>query len=138
MSIELVMPSNYLILRRPCLLLPSIFPNFRVFSNELALCIRWPKYWGFSFNISPSNEHPGLISFRVRVECLINVWGLKSHDKCFGVSIPRVYETAAALCRSHMGRVPSSLGGAARLTSAVQERRGEEMVCLAHMCLLDK
>ena len=65
MSIELVMPSNYVILCRPLLLLPSIFPSIRVFSNESALCIRWPKYWSFSFNISPSNEHPGLISFRM-------------------------------------------------------------------------
>ena len=64
MSIEWVMPSNHLILCRPHLLLPSIFPSIRVFSNESALCIRWPKYWSFSFNISPSNEHPGLISFR--------------------------------------------------------------------------
>ena len=59
------MPSNHLILCRPLLLLPSIFPSIRVFSNESALCIRWPKYWSFSFNISPSNEHPGLISFRM-------------------------------------------------------------------------
>ena len=57
------MPSNHLILCRPLLLLPSIFSSIRVFSNESALCIRWPKYWSFSFNISPSNEHPGLISF---------------------------------------------------------------------------
>ena len=57
MSIELVMPSNHLILCRPLLLLPSIFPSIRGFSNESALCIRWPKYWSFSFNISPSNEH---------------------------------------------------------------------------------
>ena len=64
MSIELMMPSNYLILCRPLLLLPSIFPSIRVFSNESALPIRWPKYWSFSFNIRPSNEHPGLISFR--------------------------------------------------------------------------
>ena len=61
-SIESVMPSNHLILCRPLLLLPSIFPSIRVFSNESALGIRWPKYWSFSFNISPSNEHPGLIS----------------------------------------------------------------------------
>ena len=60
MSIESVMPSNHLILCRLLLLLPSIFPNIRVFSNESALCIRWPKYWSFSFNISLSNEHPGL------------------------------------------------------------------------------
>ena len=59
------MLSNYLILCRPLLLLPSIFPSIRVFSDESALCIRWPKYWSFSFNISPSNEHPGLISFRM-------------------------------------------------------------------------
>ena len=65
MFIESVMPSNYLILCHPLLLLPSIFPSIRVFSNESALCIRWPKYWSFSFNISPSNEHPGLISFRM-------------------------------------------------------------------------
>ena len=63
MSIELVMPSNHLILCRPLLLLPSIFPSIRVFSNESALCSRWRKYWNFSFNINPSNEHPGLISF---------------------------------------------------------------------------
>ena len=65
MSIESVMPSNHLILCRPLLLLPSIFPSIRVFSNESALCIKWPKYWSFSFNISTSNEHPGLISFRM-------------------------------------------------------------------------
>ena len=65
MSIESVMPSNHLILHRPLLLLPSIFPSIRVFSNESALRIRWSKYWSFSFNISPSNEHPGLISFRM-------------------------------------------------------------------------
>ena len=59
------MPSNYLILCSPLLLLPSIFPSINVFSNESALRIRWPKYWSFSFNISPSNEHPGLISFRM-------------------------------------------------------------------------
>ena len=65
MSIESVMPSNHLILCHPLLLLPSIFPSIRVFSNESALRIRWPKYWSFSFNISPTNEHPWLISFRV-------------------------------------------------------------------------
>ena len=64
-SIESVMPSNHLILCRPLLLLPSIFPSIRVFSNESALCIRWPKYWSFSFNLSPSSEHSGLISFRM-------------------------------------------------------------------------
>ena len=64
-SVESVMPSNRLILCRPFLLLPSILPIIRVFSNESALRIRWPKYWSFSFSISPSNEHPGLISFRM-------------------------------------------------------------------------
>ena len=78
MSIELVMPSNNLILSRPLLLLPSIFPSIRVFSNEPALCIRWPKYWSFSF-ISPSNEHPGLICFRMDWFDLLAVQGtLKS------------------------------------------------------------
>ena len=79
MSIESVMPSSHLILCRPLLLLPSIFPTIRVFSNESALCIRWPKYWSFSFNISPSNEHPGLISFRMDWLDLLAVQGtLKS------------------------------------------------------------
>ena len=65
MSIESVMPPNHFTLCHSLLLLPSIFPSIRVFSNESALCIRWPKYWSFSFNISPSSEHPGLISFRM-------------------------------------------------------------------------
>ena len=79
MSIESVMPSNHLILCCPPLLLPSICPSIRVFSNESALHIRWPKYWSFSFNISPSNEHPGLISFRVDWLDLLEVQGtLKS------------------------------------------------------------
>ena len=79
MSIVSVMPSNHLILRRPLLLLPSIFPSIRVFSNESTLCMRWPKYWSFSFNISASNEHPGLISFRVDWLDLLVVQGtLKS------------------------------------------------------------
>ena len=71
MSIELVMPSNHLILCHPLLLPPSIFPSIRVFSNESVLHIRWPKSWSSSFNISPSNEHPGLISFRMeaQLEC---------------------------------------------------------------------
>ena len=74
MSIELVMPSNYLTLCHP-LLLPSIFPRIRVFSNESALRIRWPKYWSFSFGISPSNEHPGLIYFRIDWLDLLAVQG---------------------------------------------------------------
>ena len=78
-SIELVMPSSHLILCRPILLLPSIFLSIRVFSNESALRIRWPKYWSFSFNISPSNEYSGLISFRIDWLDLLAVQGtLKS------------------------------------------------------------
>ena len=79
MSIESVMSYNHLILCRPLLLLPSIFPSIRVFSNESALCIRWPKYWSFSFSISPINEHPGLISFRMdRLDLLAVQETLKS------------------------------------------------------------
>ena len=75
MYIESVMPSNHLILCRPLLLLPSIFPSIRVFSNESALNIRWPKYWSFSLNVSPSNEHSGLISFRMDWLDLLAVQG---------------------------------------------------------------
>ena len=75
MSIESVMSSNYLILCHPLLFLPSIFPSIRVFSKESALRIRWPKYWSFSFGISPSNEHPGLISFRMDWLDLLAVQG---------------------------------------------------------------
>ena len=80
MSIKSVMPSNHLILCRPLLLLPSIFPSSRVFSNETALRIRCPKYWSFSFSFSPSNEHPGLISFRMdlRLDLLAVQGTLKS------------------------------------------------------------
>ena len=75
-SIESVMPSNHLILCHSLLLLPSIFPNVRVFSDESALCIRWPKCWSFSFYISPSNEHPGPIFFRMDSLDLLTVQGL--------------------------------------------------------------
>ena len=84
MSIESVMPSNHLILCHPLFLLPSIFPSIRVFSSESTLHFRWPKYWSFSFNISPSNEHPGLISFRMDWLDLLAVQGtlktLLQHD----------------------------------------------------------
>ena len=80
MSIELVMPSNHLILCGPLLLPPSFFPSIRVFPHESALHTRWTKYWSFSFSISPSNEHPGLISFRMDWLDLLAVQGtLKSH-----------------------------------------------------------
>ena len=75
MSVESVMPSNHLILCCPLLLLPLIFPSIKIFSNESALCIRWPKYWNFSFNISPSSEHPGLISFKMDWLDLLAVQG---------------------------------------------------------------
>ena len=75
MSIELVMSFNHLIHCHPLLLLPSIFPSIRDFSNESVLCIRWPKHWSFSFSISPSNEHPGLISFRMDWLGLLAVQG---------------------------------------------------------------
>ena len=79
MSIELVMPSNHLKLWHPLLFLPSIFPSIRVFSNESTLRMRWPKYWSFSFSISPSNEYSGLISFRMDwLDLLAVQWTLKS------------------------------------------------------------
>ena len=78
-SIESVMPSSHLILCRPLVLWPSIFPSIRVFTNESAVCIRWPKYCSFSFNISPTNEHPGLISSRIDWFALLTIQGtLKS------------------------------------------------------------
>ena len=78
-SIESVMPSNHLTLCHPFLLLPLIFSSIRVFSNESALCIRWPKYWSSSFSISPSNEHPGLISFRMDWLDLLALQGTLKH-----------------------------------------------------------
>ena len=94
MSIKSVMPSNHLILCRPLLLPPSIFPSIRVFSNESAPRITWPKYWSFSFNISPSNEHPGLISFRMDWLDLLAVQGtLKS-------LLQHHISKASILCRS--------------------------------------
>ena len=92
MSIESVMPSNHLILCHPLLLLPSIFPSIRVFSNELALGIRWPKYWSFSFSISPSNEYSGLIFFRID-------W----------FDLPAVQETLKSLLQCHNSKSINSL-----------------------------
>ena len=76
MSIESMMPSNHFILCHPLLLLPLIFPSIRVFSHKSAVCIRWPKYWSFSFNITPSNEHPGLMSFRMDWLDLLGLQGI--------------------------------------------------------------
>ena len=92
MSIVLAMPPNHLILCRPLLLLPSYFPITRVFSNDSALCIRWPKYWSFSFNISPSNEHLGLISFRIDWLDLLAVQGTLR-------SLLQHYSTKASILR---------------------------------------
>ena len=107
LSIESVMPFNHLILCHPLFLLPSIFPSMRVFSNELALCIRWPKFWSFSFSISPFSEYSGLISFRIDWFDLLAVQGtLKSllqhhdsktsiiqHSACFMVQLSHPYMT---------------------------------------------
>jgi len=127
MSIESVMPSNHLILCHPLLLLPSIFPSIRVFSNESALHIRWPKYWSFSFNISSFNEHPGLISFRMDWLDLPAVQGtLKSllqhhssktsilqHSAFFTVQLSHPYvttgKTIALTRRTFVGKVVSLL-----------------------------
>ena len=127
MSIELLMPSNHLILRHPLLLLPSIFPSIRVFSNESLLCIRWPKYWSFSFNISLSNEYSGLTSFRMDWMDLLAVLGtLKSllqphsskasifwHSAFFIVQVSHPYMTTGktiALIRwTFVGKVMSLL-----------------------------
>ena len=127
MSIESVMPSNHLILCLPLLLLPSIFPSIRVFSNESNLCIRWPKYWSFSFNISTSDEHPGLISFRMDWLDLLAVQGtLKSllhhhsskasilwHSAFFIVQLSHSYmttgKTIALTRRTFVGKVMSLL-----------------------------
>ena len=96
MSIESVMPSNHLILCRPLLLPPSTFPSIRVFSNESVLCIRWPKYWSFSFNINPSSEYSGLISFRMYWLDLLAVQGtlkslLQHHKSIYSFTLSFLY-----------------------------------------------
>ena len=104
MSIESVMPSNHLILRRPLLLLPSIFPSIRVFSNESALRIRWPKYWSFNFNISPSNEDPGLISFRMDWLNLLAVQGtLKSLLQHHSSKVLIIWHSAFFIVQFYIG-----------------------------------
>ena len=127
MSIESVMPSNHLILCRPLLLLPSIFPSIRVFSNESAILIRWPKYWSFSFNISPSNEHLGVIFFRMDRLDLLGVQGtlesllqhhsskasILQHSAFFIVQISHPYmttgKTIALTRQTFVGKVISLL-----------------------------
>ena len=123
MSIVSMMPSNHLILCRPLLLLPSIFPSIKVFSNKSALRIRWPQYWSFSFNISPSNEHPGLISFRMDwLDPLVVQGTLKSllqhhsskasslqHSAFFMVQLSHLYmttrKTIALTRRTFVGKI---------------------------------
>ena len=127
MSIESVMPSNHLILCHPLLLLPSIFPSIRVFSNESALRMRWPKYWSFSFSIRPSNEHPELISFRMDWLDLLAVQGtlmsllqhhsskasILQHSAFFTVQLSHPYmatgKTIALTRRTFVGKVTSLL-----------------------------
>ena len=103
---ELLITSNNLILCRPLLLLPSIFPGIRVFSNESALRMRWPKYWSFSFNISPSNEHPGLISFRMDWLDLLAVQGtlksLQHHSSKASVLLCSAFFFIVQLSHPHM------------------------------------
>ena len=94
MSIKSVMLSNHLIFCRPLLHLPSIFPSIRVFSNESVLCIKWPKYWTFSFSLSPSNEYSGLISFRIDWLDILAVQGLY-----LLISFRRILEILCNLCR---------------------------------------
>ena len=95
MSVESVMPSNHLILCHPLLLLPSIFPSIRVFSNESVLCIRWPKYWSFSFSISPSNEYSGLISFRMDWLALLAAQGTLKSLLQHHSSKPSIFQCSA-------------------------------------------
>ena len=98
MSIESVMPSKHLIFCHPLLLLPSIFASIRVFSNESVLCIRWPKYWNFSFNISPSNKYSGLISFRMNCLYLLSVQGtLKSLLQHYSSKAPILQHSASLI-----------------------------------------
>ena len=90
MSIELMMPSNCLILCRPLLLLPSIFPSIKVFSDELVLCIRWPKYWSFSFSLSPFNDYSGWISFKIDwfiLDWLWVIWWKESYRLSFSCNL---------------------------------------------------
>ena len=128
-SIESVMPSNHLILCHPLLLLPSIFPSIRVFSNESAVGIRWPKYWNFSFSISPSNEYPGLISLRIDWLDLLAVQGtLKSvlqhhsskasilwHSAFFMVQLSYPYMITGKTLQTCVGKVMSLIFVLSRL-----------------------
>ena len=106
MSIESVMPSSYLILCRPLLLLPPIPPSIGVLSNESTLCIRWPKYWSFSFSISPSNEHPGLVSFRMDWLDLSAVQGTLKSLLQHHSSKASIFQCSAFFTRDHIHTWP--------------------------------
>ena len=113
-SIESVMPSNHLILCCPLLLLPSIFPSIRVFSNESALRIRWPKYWSVSFNISPSNEHPELVIFRMDCLDLLAVQGtlkslLQHHNSKASSALSFLYSPTLICIHDHWSLLTKSL-----------------------------
>ena len=143
MSIESVMPSNHLILCHHLLLPPSILPSISVFSNESALRVRWPKYWSFSFNMSPSNEHPGLISFRMDWLDLLSIQGtLKSllqhhsskasilwYSAFFIVQLSHPYmtteKTIALTRQTFIGKVMSLLVGRAKTRDSVYSKQAQ-------------
>ena len=143
------MPSNHLILRHPLLLLPSIFPRIRVFSNESALHIRWPKYWSFSFNINPTNENPGLISFRMDWLDLPAVQGtlkslLQHHSlkasilQCsafFIVQLSHPYMTTGKTMRANLENSAVSTGlEKVSFYSNPKDRQCQRMLKLPHSC----
>ena len=116
MSIKLVMPSNHLILCCPLLILPSIFPSIRVFSNESVLCIRWPKYWSFSFSISPSNKYSGLISFRIDWLDLLAVPPRNSQESSPTPQFKSINSSASAFFMVQLSHPYSTTGQTIALT----------------------
>ena len=132
MSIESMMPSNHLILCHPLFFLPSIFPSLRVFSSESVLCIRWPKYWSFSFNISPSNEYSGLISFRIDWLDLLAVQGTFK-------SLLQHHSSKASILRSsafsivQLSHPYMTTGKTIALTTRIFVRKGPLMSLLFNM-----
>ena len=131
MSIGSVMPSNHLILCCPLLLLPSIFPSIRVFSNESALCIRWPKYWSFSFNISPSNEYSGPISFRMDWLDLLAVQGtLKSFLQHHSSKVSILWHSAFFIVQ--LSQPYMTIGKTIALTAAAAAKSLQSCPTLCH------
>ena len=136
MSIESVMPSSHLILCHPLPLLPSIFPSIRVFSNESVLCIRWPKYWTFSFSIIPSNEHPGLISFRMDWLDLLAVLGtlnslLQHHSSKASILLCSAFFTVQLSSHPHM-----TTGKTITLTRRTFVSKVMSLLCRQQICCL--